>query len=292
MNEKTSPASSQNGAQAGRFPANNDVCCIDTYKIYDSCRDQECLEDMRVLVTDVGQSILDQCMNIHIKQVKVLWIQIDTDELAFNRGFFQINIRYFFHVVLGCCMGPCSSQEINGLAIYDKTVILYGGESNVTTFQSSNHHSFCCLPNPNNMISSLPRVIVEVVDPMPLKLTVLDVGTTTSGCCPCSVDSIPEQVTNFFKGTFSETCNLKTAYITVGLFSIVRIERPSQLIIPACEFCIPEKNCSPVSPINDPCTFFRSMSFPIDEFYPASESCPLFSGTNQGGSAIDPKKLT
>ena len=75
------------------------ACCIDTYRIYDFCRNQECLEEMRLFVTDEGQRILDSANAIRVKNIKVLWTKIDTEEMPFNKGYFQINIRYYFHCV-------------------------------------------------------------------------------------------------------------------------------------------------------------------------------------------------
>lgn len=53
--------------------------------------------------------------------------------------------------------------------------------------------------------------------------------------------------------------------VSLGIFSIVRIVRPTQLVITASEYIIPDKEC--ISPTNDdPCGVFRSMAFPISEF--------------------------
>ena len=59
----------------------------------------------------------------------------------------------------------------------------------------------------------------------------------------------------------------KTLVVSLGFFSVVRIERPAQLLINAVEYCIPEKECITAQE-NDPCTLFKSMAFPVDEFCP------------------------
>ena len=33
-------------------------------------------------------------------------------------------------------------------------------------------------------------------------------------------------------------------YVTLGQFSIIRMERDTQLLIPAYDYCLPEKECS------------------------------------------------
>jgi hypothetical protein len=50
---------------------------------------------------------------------------------------------------------------------------------------------------------------------------------------------------------------------------VVRIERPGQYLVNGTEYTVPEKEC--VSPnTDDPCSMFKHMAFPVDEFYPPS----------------------
>ena len=38
--------------------------CIDTNRVYDSCKDRDCMEDMRVYLNAADQLILDSAVNI------------------------------------------------------------------------------------------------------------------------------------------------------------------------------------------------------------------------------------
>ena len=58
----------------------------------------------------------------------------------------------------------------------------------------------------------------------------------------------------------------RTVYVTIGIFTIVQIVRNVQMLIPAYDFCIPEKECEATS--DDPCELFRRIDFPTDEFFP------------------------
>ncbi|MEA4833130.1 hypothetical protein SDC9_105447 [bioreactor metagenome] len=279
MIDKTRAASGcGNDRDADDVLCRNDsgACCIDTYRIYDSCRAQECIEDLRVFVTDVGQEILNNANAVRVKSCRILWTQISTEEMAFNHGYFQIDIRYYFYLVLECCLGFGNAQEIQGLAIFDKTVILYGGESNISIFQSDIYQQFCTAPDYGvNVTTNLPRVIVEAADPVALKLVVVDGLNNPYGTCPVNLESIPASVCSCFNGSFCSKCEPhKNAYITLGMFSVVRVERPSQLVIPACDLCIPEKICDVISEYSDPCTLFRSLNFPISDFYPSTNATP------------------
>ncbi len=154
----------------------------------------------------------------------------------------------------------------------DKTVMLYGGEGNVTTFQSDIFNHFCMIPdcNPINATTSLPKVVVEVVDPISLKLIITEGLCTTYDNPDITLSSIPEQIRCCFQSKFCDFCGSKKLYITIGVFAVVRIERASQLVVPACDYCLPEEPCEIVSPYTDPCSLFKSLEFPIKEFYPST----------------------
>ncbi len=55
-------------------------------------------------------------------------------------------------------------------------------------------------------------------------------------------------------------------YVTIGLFTIVQIVRSVQMLIPAYDFCVPEKEC--VTTSDNPCELFRRIDFPTNEFFP------------------------
>ena len=57
-----------------------------------------------------------------------------------------------------------------------------------------------------------------------------------------------------------------SVYATIGMFTIVQIERNVQMLIPAYDFCIPEKEC--VTTSDNPCEMFNRLEFPTNEFFP------------------------
>ena len=261
------------------------ACCIDTYRIYDSCRNQECLEDLKLLVTDEGQRILDSASAIRVKALKVLWTKIDTEEMPFNKGYFQINIRYWFHCVLDCCTGMGTGQDVAGLCVFDQSVLLFGGEGNVSVFKSDiRPDSFCPAEFPViHQSTNHPRAVVEVAEPVALRLNVLPCGEAQNfGTCYCSLSQIPDGVAACFAGRFTEpSSQSKVCFLSMGLFSLVRIERPAQLVVPACDSCIPSKNGECELPYTDPCALFRSMEFPVSEFYPELRSASPCASQNE-----------
>ena len=45
-------------------PSMRDTACIDTNKIFDSCRDKDCLEDVAVFLTDYGRDVIEHSSNV------------------------------------------------------------------------------------------------------------------------------------------------------------------------------------------------------------------------------------
>ena len=65
--------------------------------------------------------------------------------------------------------------------------------------------------------------------------------------------------------------------VSLGFFSVVRIERPAQYLVNAVEYTVPEKECAaPI--VEDACSLFRQMAFPVSEFSPSSQTPPVLPG--------------
>ena len=82
---------------------------------------------------------------------------------------------------------------------------------------------------------------------------------------------MPSFVNGCFDGELSSGDDSRRIYVTLGQFSIVRLERDSQLLVPVFDYCMPDKECtcnSGESGNVDPCRVFRNISFPVGEFFP------------------------
>ncbi len=119
---------------------------------------------------------------------------------------------------------------------------------------------------------------VEAVDPIFLGAELCDAKhfcTCTPPECECNCDElcdVPQCVKDFFEDDLTTT-GCKNLLVTLGQFSIVRLERDSQILIPAYDFCMPEKEC--VSSSEDsPCDLFRKIKFPVGEFFPPAREHP------------------
>lgn len=84
-----------------------------------------------------------------------------------------------------------------------------------------------------------------------------------------TVDAIPDRVRDNFDGNFIDDVGTNVVLVTLGIFSVVRVERPVQLLIPACHYCIPEKDSTPCES-GDPVQRVRQDALPVERVLPRS----------------------
>ena len=299
MAENRFPCGSPNSGNGCGKEGPRETVCIETARILDSCRDRDCFENVRVFLTDMGQDLIQTTNQVRVKDCCIAWTYIGIDPVQFNRGFYSITIRFFVKLIFEACVHGNRTQEFDGIAVLEKQVVLYGGESNVSIFRSSSDGSgFCAEPEPCYKERSIPTAVVEVVDPIALGSRVLE------PCDPaCIIDGragdIPASIAACLSGplacdggnsggngndccTPSNCCPIpggrpprpgRILTVSLGIFSLVRVVRPAQYLVSASEFVIPDKECVAGTP-GDPCALFRSMAFPIGEFSPQNAPLP------------------
>lgn len=248
-----------------------EAMCIHTKKIYDSCRDKDCIEDLRFYPTQSSQCAIDRAISVRAGKAELLYSYIDVEPVSFNRGFYTVDVRYFYRVTADAFVGAARPVEICGLAVFDKRVILFGSEGSAKVFSSET--VFEGLDEQNMKKSNLPTAVVEAVDPIVLGMKLVDVCECRS--CDCDLCEIPSCICACFGGDLCFGGEGKRVYVTLGQFSIIRLERDSQLLIPVYDYCMPDKECTYGGGEDDPCEIFRQVKFPVDEFFPPNSlSCP------------------
>ena len=246
-------------------PHPKESICIDTYRVLDSCRDKDCFENVKVFLTGFGEEIIERTTTIRAKCANVISAYIDVVEVPFNKGFYQLNIKIYTKIVFEACVCHGNIQEFEGIAVVEKKVILFGSEGNVNVFKSEIGTGFCEHSCNVNKTSTLPIAVIEVVNPIILGVKVLE-PRNCNCCCCCCVEDIPEHIRSNVNGCLSSNEG-NTLVVSLGFFSVVKIERPTQILVSATEYNIPEKECIAARE-DDPCTLFRSMAFPVNEFSP------------------------
>ena len=239
---------------------------IDTMHVLDSCRDRDCYEDVRAYITPTGRELINRTATVRTVEAKIVGTAISVDEVPFNCGFYQVSIRYYIVVDLEACLGIGRSQTFKGLAVLEKDVVLYGGEGNVTTFSSDPENSYCSI-NENNRGSNAPVAIVETVEPMILGLKVKEKECcNVCGCVAECTPELPACVCGCLGADICTSDNAPKLYVSFGVFSVIRIVRPAQLLIEASDYSVPDKECVAATNDENPCAVFQNMPFPTSRF--------------------------
>ncbi|MBQ8289797.1 MAG: hypothetical protein IJY01_02885 [Clostridia bacterium] len=236
---------------------------IDTNRVLDACRDRDCFEDARVYLSTEDEGILASATNLRAISSEILYAYVGVDAVPFNCGFYRVSVRYFVVTELECCVSLGRSQRIKGISVLEKDVILFGGADGTTSFVSDSEAGYCSYANPDTRRGGAPTATVEVVEPVILGTKIKDAS------CPCPICEcieLPECVCGCIDGTVNTSASDYRLYISLGIFSVIRITRPEQLLINATDFSVPDKECIPATSDENPCSLFRSMEFPTDRF--------------------------
>lgn len=236
-----------------------EAVCINANRIYDSCSEKDCVEGMVLYFTSDAQPAVNGATGVRCREVTLLGVDLDVDSVPFNKGFYSVDMTFYVKVDLELVGGcPCDTQA-SGLGIYTKKVILYGSEGNVNVFSSDN--SSCGLLEPS---STSPIATVKVANPICLAHKLCDTSETRSVTV-----NVPNAIAAQFGASpcgFAEVCVNKIVLVTLGIFSIVSLERKVQMMIPVYDYSLPDKECLPVN--DSPCEMFKRIKFPVDEFFP------------------------
>ena len=229
-----------------------EAVCIHTRKIYDSCRDKDCVEDLRVYPTASSQPYIESAFSVRPTGATLLFADVDVDEISFNRGYYTVDVTYFYEVSGITFPGE---NQVSGLAVFNKRVMLFGSEGSAKVFSSDGSFADSY---------TQPIAVVECVDPIALNMKVVD-------ACPtglmADVNAIPAAILAHFGEDLVLTDGARILLTTLGQFSIIRLERDSQLVVPVYDYCLPDKDCVSGSE-DDPCTLFSRIRFPVEEFFP------------------------
>ena len=85
----------------------------------------------------------------------------------------------------------------------------------------------------------------------------------------CALQQIPEGICSMFDEELVLRGEQRRLMVTLGQFSIIRLERDAQLIVPILDYSIPTKECCDgVGCTEDPCELFSRIPFPARQFAP------------------------
>ena len=244
-----------------------EAVCIDAGRVYDSCCDRDCLEDLRLYFNAADQLTVNGATGVRTRSATLLTTIVDVDAVTFNRGYYSVDMTFYFSVVLDVyATDSTTSTSVTGIAAFNKKVILFGSEGNAKVFSSATPttEATSALPTAANA----PTAYVQAVDPIVLSASLIP---CPAGGCTQTI-SPPAAVLDIVGGELAPADTVEqTVLVTLGIFTVVQLVRNTQMLMPVYDFCVPDKEC--VSSTDDPCEVFNRIQFPIDEFFPPRVLC-------------------
>ncbi len=230
-----------------------EAVCVHTRKVFDGCRDKDCVEDLRLYPTLSSQALIESAFSVRPRSAELLYAHVDVQEITFNRGYYTVDVTYFYRIT-----GETypRGETVTGLSVFNKRVMLFGSEASAKVYSSVDTDSAAD--------AGLPIGVVESVDPICLHMKLTENETPSEDTPEIQ---IPERILDIFGEELVLTEQSRNVYATIGQFSIIRLERDTQLLLPAYDYCIPEKSCEGTTE-DDPCAMFSRIEFPTEEFFP------------------------
>jgi hypothetical protein len=229
--------------------------CIIALKVYDSCRQQDCLTpeqigparaaesgcfgDLRFSEGDVIEPP-ENAAAVSIDRLRIKKILIvEKQPNEFRVGYWTIDLKYVFEYRLtfreadGNVLGTVRANSI-----FNKQVTLFGSvgaDLMLGTDLFCRHHDSATL-------DAEPFVLAEA-----------------------KAISLSAEI-QYQRARAEEPPRPNHVDVTIGLFTIIKLFRIVNLMVESRGFCVPEE-CEEISPVN-PCEFFDSLDFPMDIFAP------------------------
>ncbi len=252
--------------------------CIIAQKIFDQLRFQKCLSPAIIGPArtarnisnsngDIfceGDVIVPPCnaVSVSIKNTKLSKIDIISKKKnPFRSGCWDVEVKYTFTYTLDFrnCEGVCIGT-IEATNSYNQKVTLFGGATGSSdaevTIATDLYHCF-------DTSSPGPFVSVEGTG-VGLLAELKYASNCSCSCTPCScTDSRSSDGRAMDDISFGAPIAVD---VTLGLFSIIRMFRTTNLLVRTSGNCIPEEIRCATNP--DPCDFFDKLEFPMEIFEP------------------------
>lgn len=299
------------GCGCGSNAGTGEVCII-AQKIFDQCRIQKCLTPDILgparaarnggpggndMICE-GDIIIPPCnaTDVIIKHLILKKIEIiRKTPSSLQTGCWDIELRYVFEYTLefrrsdGCFIG-----RIDATSSYTLKTTLFGStEAETTTVNEMFNGCFSGIGGP---------YVVAEGKALALDAELKYASPSNNNCCCCCCSCIcgcesgcgcdnggNNGCNSGCNNKCNDYCDPQTApvavNVTIGLFTIIKLYRPVNMVVQSLGTCLPESCVSPLQN-GDPCGNFNAMSFPWDAFVPSQEpkSCcaytPSYSSPN------------
>lgn len=265
-----------------------EAVCLEVEKVYDSCKEKDCIEDLEV--HGISHQLIKHAIDASCLEVEVEHVIIDVEPLKFKRGYFTVTVTFVFKVCVELFYKNRAPKRRCGVAIFTKKVVLFGSQGRVRIFKAKHKKGKDIQYTPFLEQDNRPIGVVEVAEPVCLAAKVMEEceGTVLSardieiiGSVLAAIQANVAVVDVDAKDnadvdvdvTQNNTINIggtgrpeKRLVVTIGLFTIVKLTRLVQVLVPAFGFCNPPVCIEATS--ENPCELFDTIRFPKDAFFP------------------------
>ena len=142
----------ENKFSCGGCGASREAFGMEVGRILDACRDRDCFEDIRVYLSAFGEDLIARTGNVRVKSARICGANIVTEPVQFNCGFYAVDVKFYIGVTFEVCVPLGTAQEFEGVAVVEKRVVLFGGESGMfsvlTPLSAASLLVFCLLYTP------------------------------------------------------------------------------------------------------------------------------------------------
>ena len=113
-----------------------------------------------------SQPYIESAFSVRPTGATLLYADVDVDEISFNRGYYTVDVTYFYEVTGTTFPGE---NTVTGLCVFNKRVMLFGSEGSAKVFSSDGAFADSY---------TQPIGVVECVDPIALNMKVVDACPT------------------------------------------------------------------------------------------------------------------
>lgn len=238
---------------------------IHTRKVTDSCRDKDCIEDLRVYLTRESQALLDASAGAKARCAELVYAYIDVEPVAFNRNHYCIDITFYYRILADAIVGGTKPATLCGLAVFSKRAVLCGEDSCAKIFTSDT--VLGDMDGRTRRSFNHPTAVVEVLDPMILSARIREVCD-----CPCGepcLNQLPAGIRNLFDDELVLSGESRRLYVTGPVLHHRLGGGTHQLLAPTFDYSVPTKECCDnLGCAEDPCEMFSRIAFPVQQFFP------------------------
>jgi len=249
------------------FTKVREAVCVNVRKIMDACRDQDCAENIPVYLTAESQQTLDSATSVKARSAELLYAGVEVEPLQYREGYYCVNTQYYYRIIADAVTRGVRPATVYGLATTCKQAVLYGGTGTAGTFSSDGGADV-----------RQPQGVVEAVDPMVLSARIIQSDEAdAAGAAGAEIGELPPAVAEAFDDELVFQDMENQLQVTLGQFSLLRLERQTQLLMPSYDYCMPEKACcdGDCGCPENPCEAFARMQFPVRAFFPAEGDTTL-----------------